>query len=164
MDDNKPPPTSPPEWVAFVVIIVLLVSAFLFLYFYIKPQLFSGSVYQPPSAPSGAVVCPTSPPPTGLTAAKVDFAKPSFDASWNPVLTTTTAGQTITGYNVYVNTAPGITKENTTKAGYTPIPQVRVLHALGASLVFGTKYFFRVATVDTCGEGDLSSEEFGIQI
>jgi len=164
MDDNKPPPTSPPEWIAFFVIIVLLVVAFLLIYFYIKPQLFSGSVYVPPSAPSGTVSCPTSLPPTGLTASQVDFSKVSFDASWNPVLVPTTTSAVILGYNVYVNTSPGITTTNTSKTGFTPIPQVRVLNAVGTPLVYGTKYYYRVATVDTCGEGTLSSEEFGITV
>jgi hypothetical protein len=164
MNSDKPPPTSPPEWIAFVVIIVLLVLAFLFIYFYIKPQLFQASAYVPPSAPSSTVICPTSPAPTGLTAMEVDFAVPSFDASWNAVLTPTTTGATILGYNIYVSTSPGITTTNTTKTGFTPIPQVRVEHCNGEDLVYGTTYYYRVDTVDTCGEGTLSTEEASITI
>lgn len=164
MESDKPPPTSPPEWIALVVIVVLLVLAFLFIYFYIKPQLFKSTSYIPPSAPSGQVICPTSVAPSGLTATEVDFATPSFDASWNAVLTPTTTGATILGYNIYVSTTPGITKTNTAKTGFTPIPQIRVEHAQGASLSYGTMYYYRVSTVDTCGEGDLSTEEASIMV
>jgi hypothetical protein len=94
----------------------------------------------------------------------VDFAVPSFDASWMAVLAPTTIGAIILGYNIYVNTTPGITTTNTTKTGFTPIPQVRVEHSQGNTLAFNTQYYFRVSTVDTCGEGTLSTEEFSITI
>lgn len=156
--------TSGSEWIGMLIVIVLAVIAILIIYLYLKPQLFKSKGYQPSGPPNFAVTCPTSDPPINLTAAVVDHALPSFDASWDPVFLTTTAGASVLGYNIYVSTSPGINSTNTKSAGFTPIPQVRVKNTGSGRLVFGTKYYFRVSTVDTCGSGALSSEEHMIQI
>ncbi len=156
--------TAPAEWVVIVVIIILVVAVILFIYFVLRPQLFSGSDFEGAKRPDATVVCPTTDPPTGLTAAVLDFAVPSFNASWDPVFTTTTIGQSVIGYNMYISTSPNITVGNTTLAGFTPVPQVKATKTGTGSLQFDETYFYRVATVDTCGPGALSAEEFEITI
>jgi hypothetical protein len=151
------------EWIGIAVIIILAVIAALLLFFWLKPQLFSGSKYEPPGPPSTKVVCPTSAAPTGLAAAINDVSKPTFDASWIPITSAFTTGQTILGYHIYVSESPNITVTNTTSA-YTPTPQVRVTKAGGSKLVYGKTYYFRVATLDTCGLGEISTEEVSITI
>lgn len=161
--EEKKSPDSRVQTIGIVVLIVLTVIVTLLLFFWLKPQLFSGSKYTPPGPPSTKVVCPTSPPPSGLVAQVNDVSKPTFDASWNPVLIAFSAGQTVLGYHIFVSTTPGITAANTTSS-YTPTPVVRVTTAAGAKLTYGTTYYFRVATLDTCGLGDISSEEVSITI
>lgn len=156
--------TTGPEWIGILVVIVLTVVAILVIYLYLKPKLFRSSGYQTATPPNFKVTCPTSQPPVGLTAIIGDHATPSFDASWTPVLVPTTSGSVILGYNVYVSTSPNVTKDNTGMAGYTPIPQVRVKTTSNGAIAYGKTYYFRVSTVDTCGEGALSGQEFSITV
>ena len=160
---KQKPKTEGTELIGIAVLIIAIVIVTLVLFFFLKPKLFSGSKYVPHGTPSTNIVCPTSSAPSGLIADVNDVSKPSFDASWNPVLIAFSAGQTVIGYHIYVSTTPGITKANTTSA-YTPITQVKVENAGGSKLEFGKTYYFRVATLDTCGLGDISSEEATITI
>jgi len=156
--------TTVPEWIGIAVVIVFAIVAFVIIYYILRPRLFSGSQYEGAQPPSQGVSCPTSLPPIGLTAEVKDFSQASFDASWIPVLNTVTTGAQIIGYNVYVNTEPNITKQNTPLAGFTPVASVRITSSGFGPLEFGTRYYYRVATVDTCGPGVISPQEFSIQI
>jgi hypothetical protein len=156
--------TSGGEWAGIAVVIILTALAIFYIIYYLKPKLFSGTKYVGPSPPSSTITCPTSLPPTGLTASIVDNARASFDASWNAVLATQTSGETVLGYNVFINTTPNISISNTKVAGFTPVPFVRALTTGSGKLAFSTTYYFRVQTVDSCGPGALSSEEFMIAI
>jgi hypothetical protein len=154
--------TTGAEWIGITVVIVLAILSIVLIYLLLRPRIRGRSTYEGPKPPTFAVECPTSVAPTGLTAFVGDVSKASFDASWNPVLVPTTLGAMIVGYNIYVSTSPGITTTNTGIAGFAPVPQVRVTNTSGGKLQFNTKYYFKVATVDTCGQGVLSSEEFEI--
>jgi hypothetical protein len=161
---KKPPVivTTGTEWIGLAVVIIAAIVVIIVIYVWLKPRIRGGSTYKPAQPPSFSVTCPTSPAPTGLTAFIGDVAKPSFDASWNPVLVPTTSGAVVVGYNVYISKTPGITTANTGLAGFTPVPQVRAINDANGKLKFNTTYYFRVATVDTCGQGALSTEEFQI--
>jgi len=167
MDTSKPPkkPTTPPEWIGVITLVILTIVVFLILWFVVKPKLFSSSsnVNVPNGLPT-STTCATSPAPTNLSATVGDFANPTFDAKWDPVLTATTPGNTVLGYNIYVSTIAGITLDNTKSAGFTASPTIRVKKSSTGPLVFGTTYHFKVQTVDTCGLGVLSTEEFTISI
>lgn len=165
MEEKKKdnPGTSGTEWIGIAAIVILVIVVTLLIFFWLKPQLFSGSKYVPPGPPSTKVICPTSQAPTGLSLQVNDVSKPTFDASWNPVSSAFTTGQTILGYYVYVSASPGITTSNTTGV-YVPITTVRVTTAGGTKLQFGNTYYVRVATMDTCGLGDVGSEEVSITI
>jgi hypothetical protein len=156
--------TTRPELIVMAIIVIAAIVTMVLIYLVLKPKLFSGSKFKGAEPPSQTVTCPTSPAPTGLTAKVVDKSKASFDASWNPVLTATTAGAVIVGYNVYVSTKPGITALNTSVAGFAPSPLIRVTTTGSGNLQFGVTYYYRVATVDTCGPGALSAEEFSIPV
>lgn len=160
-EENKTPIY---EWIGIILFIVVLAIIVYYLFYNLKPQLFSGTEFEVDGRPSNAVICPASPAPVNLTASVVDFSRPSFDASWDPVLTVTTTNDKILGYNVYVGEATGVTKTNTKIAGFTPSSQVRVTVTGNGSLEFGRIYYFKVATVSECGEGLLSDEEFAISI
>lgn len=161
---KKPPIiiTTGAEWVGIAVVILLAIAVIVVIYLVLRPRIRGGSTYESPKPPSFSVSCPTSPGPTNLTAFIGDVSKPSFDASWNPVLVPTTLGAIVVGYNIFVSTTPGITVSNTRLAGFTPIPQVRVTNDANGKLKFNTTYYFKVSTVDTCGQGILSTEEFEI--
>lgn len=154
--------TSAVEW-GGVIITIIAISVIIYIIFYLlRPRLFSGSGVVSDGRPSNAVVCPTSPAPINLQAVVNDVSKASFDASWDSVLTTTSPNQIILGYNVYISKISGITKQNTTMAGFTPVSRVRATVSSAGALEFDTIYYFRVATVDSCGEGELSTEEIAI--
>ena len=150
------------EWIGLILFVVVCVIAVYVIFWRLEPELFSGSDFNVDGRPTNVVTCPTSLAPVNLSAVVNDVSKASFDASWDPVLTTVSPNQTILGYNVYVSTTTGITKANTGIAGFTPTPGVRVTQTSNGSLDFGTIYYFRVSTVCTCGEGILSSEEVAI--
>tara|TARA_R110001632_G_scaffold200941_1_gene323649 strand:+ start:1784 stop:2272 length:489 start_codon:yes stop_codon:yes gene_type:complete len=154
--------TSLVEWIGLILFVVVCVIVVYIIFWRLEPELFSGSDFVIDGRPTNIVTCPTSLAPVNLSAIVNDVSKPSFDASWDPVLTTVTPNQTILGYNVYVSTTTGITKTNTGIAGFTPTPGVRVTSTSNGSLDFSTIYYFRVSTVDSCGNGILSSEEFAI--
>ena len=168
MDNGQKVPkkrTSGPEWLAVFILIVLTTVMVLIILFVLKPKIFEGQEPAPiPGQVPTSVICPTSPGPSNLSAVKEDFSKPSFQASWDPVLTTTTPGKEILGYNVYVNQNAGVTLANSTPAGFTVIPTLKVIKSSSGALSFGKEYFFRVQTVDECGPGDLSTEEISIAI
>jgi len=151
--------TSGGEWVGVLVVIILAITAIIVIYVVLRPRLRRSSSYEPVQPPNLAVNCPTSKAPINLAYTIEDVSKPSFDASWSPVFIPNTTGALILGYNVYVSKTPGITNKNTKLAGFTPIPQSRIIAFEEGKLKFNTTYYYRVATVDTCGEGALSSEE-----
>lgn len=154
--------TTGPEWVGIVVVIILAILAMIIVYIVLRPRIRGDSTYKIATPPSIVVTCPTSPAPTGLTAFISDVSKASFDASWNAVLIPTTSGAVVLGYNVFVSQTPGITTTNTRIAGFSPIPQVRVLNSHEGKLKFNTTYYFKVATLDTCGQSAISTQEFMI--
>jgi hypothetical protein len=155
--------TTGAEWAGIATVIILAVVAIVLIYFLLKPRIRTGSTYEGPALPTLTVSCPTSVAPVNLTAFVGDVSRPSFDASWDPVLIPTTAGSIILGYNVYVSDAPNITKSDANFAGFAPVPQVRVIKTHSIKLKFNTTYYFKVSTLDTCGEGPLSTEEFEIE-
>jgi hypothetical protein len=161
--EQQKPKTEKTELIGIAVLVIIVLIITLLFFLVLRPKLFSGSTYKPPGPASTNVICPTSSAPIGLVGEVNDISEPNFEASWNPVLIAFSTGQTVIGYHIFVSTSPGITKENTSSS-YTPIPQVRVENAAGAKLEFGKTYYFRVATLDTCGLGDVSTEEISITI
>lgn len=155
--------TTGQEWIGITVVLVLAIVVIIVIYIWLRPRIRQGSSYVPPRPPSLAVTCATSPAPSGLTADVNDVAKASFDASWTPVLVATTPGATVIGYNIFVSKTPGITLQNTKLAGFAPTASIRVTNSSEGKLDFNTIYYFKVATVDTCGQGELSTEEFQIE-
>jgi hypothetical protein len=147
------------DWVVIVIIVIAVVILIIILFVVIKPELFkptSPPVYNPLTNPLG---CPTSPPPTNVTASQTPNVKPNISLTWNAVLTPTTPGQTILGYNIYLGLSPGIAPSNT-GATYTPVAlKTMFVTSNGAPITANTTYYIRVATVDTCGSGALSSPE-----
>ena len=157
--------TTPAEWIGVVVIIILSVAVVLYILLYLRPQLFAGTTgFGPSSNLPTTETCSTSAPPGNLSATVGDFAKPSFDATWDAVFVTSTPSASILGYYIYVSPNPGITISNTARTSFTVVPQVRVVSSSGGGLSFGRTYYFKVATVDTCGTGILSNEEGQITI
>lgn len=159
-DPNAKPPkpkTLAGEWIAIAIIIVVVIILILILFLVIKPNLYKSSsapVNNPLLHPLG---CPTSPPPTNIAANQFLFTRANMALTWTAVLTTTTPGQTILGYNIYIGTSPGVTSN--IGGIYTPVALKTVyVDSSGASLVGGKTYYINVATVDTCGSGLLGTE------
>ena len=152
------------EWIGIAIVITAAIVVVILIYYLLKPRLFSGTDYKGAQPPDQGVTCPTSPAPTGLTGTVVDHSRPSFDASGGAVLTPTTGGASRIGYNVSVSETPGLSSSHTVLAGFAPSPQIRITPTGNASLQYGKIYYYRVATVDTCGPGALSTEEFSIAI
>lgn len=150
--------TSVPELVGIIVLAILATVMTLIIIFVIRPKLFSGETAVVPGIPT-TVTCPTSDPPVNLTSVVNDVSVASFQASWDPVLIPNTTGKTILGYNVYVNSTPGVTLANSGNATFTATTTVKILKYKSGSLAFGQTYYWRVQTVDECGPGDLSTEE-----
>lgn len=160
---NKETDTSGAEWVGSAAVVLIAIIAIVLIYYLLVTKSRTstqGVVYKP----SSTIVCATSVPPTNLTAVIRDISRPTFDASWTGVTSPFTTGATILGYNIFVNDTPGITAQNTTSGGFTPVAQVRVRNYGKGDLKFNTTYYYRVATVDTCGQGALSDEEFQIDL
>lgn len=163
--NSKPikPRTSVPEVIGVIVLAILTIVIVLIIIFVIRPKLFSGETNAVPGIPT-TVTCPTSQAPINLSSVVNDVSKPSFQASWNAVLTPTTAGKAILGYNVYVTDTPGITIATGGNPTFTPTTTVKITKFKGGSLEFDQTYYWRVQTVDECGPGDLSSEEKTVSI
>lgn len=144
------------EWgviAAIAIIVVLLIVA---MYLVLTPKLFGGSTAIVPTPPNlrNPAICPTSDPPTGLSANQVTPSEPSVDVSWDAVLGANTAGEKVLGYNIYLSETSGITEANKVLRIFTQVPYKRLLN-----LEPGTQYYYKVATVDSCGVGVLSTEE-----
>jgi hypothetical protein len=160
IDRNPPKPkTLPGEWVIIVLIVIFIVICIIVIYLVIVPNLFKSTsppVNNPLLNPKG---CPPSVAPVNLTATQVLFSRANIIVQWDAVLTTTTPDNTILGYNIYLSATPGITKSNTPGV-YTPVVTKTMFKtSAGANLVGGVTYYYRVATVDTCGTGEISTEE-----
>lgn len=156
MSSNQDKPrTIAGEWIVLIIIVVISIIVILVIFLVLEP-LSSQSTTEPPDDINDGLGCPTSDAPTNLIATQTDMTAPNIDLIWDPVLTTNTPGQSVIGYNVYTSNSPGVTKSVT--ASYTPIKYIRITTANGSGLLIGTQYYMRVATIDTCGEGELSIE------
>lgn len=157
---NKPvkPKTKPSEWVVLAIIFVIVIIVTLIIFLVLKPQLFQST--SPPNSdpitnPKG---CPTSPPPSNIIASQVLLTRASIDLNWTPVLTTTTPGEQILGYNIYINKSPAVTKTNSGTGIFTPVALKRLYKdGFGSNLLVGITYYINISTVDSCGNGELVS-------
>ena len=143
------------EWIGILVVFIVIALLIVVVYIFYVPDLFQGSTVEPPQPPGqGAAVCPTSDAPTNLAGIQTDFSQGTADLTWDPVLTTNTQNEVVLGYNVYLSTNPGITEQNKVLRDFTPVPATKL-----TGLQEGTEYYFKIATVDSCGTGALSTDE-----
>lgn len=143
------------EWLVILLIIVITAILIVLVYTLLVPNLFQGSGTVAPGPPGrGAPTCPTSLPPENLTGIQNDFTAPTMDVTWDPVTQTTTEGANILGYNIYISENAGITESNKLLKSFTQVPFKRL-----TGLKTDTQYFFKVSTVDSCGNGAISTEE-----
>ena len=155
----EPPPkekTSRAEWIVLIIITIIVIAIILYIFLVLRNNLFKST--SPPNTdplvnPKG---CPTSSPPTNIFAEQNLLSRTSIDITWNPVFTTTTPDEFVLGYNVYVSKSPNITESISPQ--YTQAAFKRVYKdSLGINLITGVKYYINVATVDSCGAGELNS-------
>ena len=158
-NDKPKARTTVPELVGVIILAIITIVIVLIIIFVIRPKLFSGDASSGVPGIPTVVTCPTSPAPINLQSVINDVSKPSFQASWDAVLTPTTPGKAILGYNVYVNDAPGVTVSNSGSPTFSAIPNVKIIKFRAGSLAFGKTYYWRVQTVDECGPGSISTEE-----
>lgn len=139
------------DWIFILITIIIITVVLVIIFLFVVKLLRQSSGPAAPGIPTGSG-CPPSPAPTGLTAVQAPTTLPAIDLTWNPVLTPTTAGQTILGYNIYFgNTAP-LTKSNSTKISFCVPPEQRIRSVSTGAVQKGVLYHFAVATFDTCGE------------
>lgn len=143
------------EWIVIGIIVLIVIIAIVVVYLVYVPQLFQGSSVVAPTPPNqNPTICPTSSPPVNFTAVQNDLTEPTMDVAWDAVLITNTPGEMVLGYNIYLSNNPGITDVNKQLKTFSQVPQKRL-----RGLDEATTYYFKVSTVDTCGTGELSTEE-----
>lgn len=151
--------TVPAEWFVIGAIVIVSIILIIIIFAVLRPRLFSSTSPEntdPLLNPKG---CITTLPPVGLMAGQVLTSRPNIDVSWDARTVTATPGEQILGYNIYISTNPNVTKSSASPI-YTPVIFKRIFKTGGGvAIVEDTTYYYRVSTVDTCGEGELSSEE-----
>ena len=145
--------TSAGEWTVLALIIIASVIMTLVVFYVLRPRLFSASSAEAPTSIIQGKGCPTSEGSSGIVVSQSDATKPSIDISWDPVLMTTVPNETIIGYYVYYSVRPIVSKS--ASKVYAAVPFAK----LSAGILASTKYYIRISTVDTCGEGPLSVDE-----
>ena len=166
MNNNQSPPKQKPksktvasEWIVLAIIVVISILIVIFIYAVLEPNLFKST-----SKPTSAIPtsqnknCLKSSPPKNLKATQGLLTTPSIDVTWDPVATTSPTEERLIGYNIYLSKFANIT--TTIKPIFTAVVSKRLFEeSSGEKIVAKTTYHYKVATVDTCGVGPLSSEE-----
>lgn len=147
--------TTGSQWLVIGLVVVLYIVLWIILWFVLVNQLFGGSGAEEPEGPTPG--CSPSVNPTGLVASQPNITVPSIHLEWNAVLNPQTPGEIILGYNVYSRETAGITKSNSAAVRSSTFT-IDLNTSGSGEMTSGTEVFFRVSTVDTCGEGELGSE------
>jgi hypothetical protein len=105
-------------------------------------------VAPPPTPPPITPTPPPITPPSAPFALMAGVASAQVSVSWTAP--SSTGGSAVTGYNVYMSTAPG--------AGGAKIASVTATNYTATGLTNGTTYYFEVTAVNTAGEGPASTQ------
>jgi hypothetical protein len=151
------------DWIFITVAVIIITVLLLIIFLYVAKLLHHGTGTTTPGLPV-SLGCPTSPAPTSLVATEAPTTLPAVDLAWDPVLTATTAGQTILGYNIYFGSVSPLSLANSTKLAFVVPPEQQVDTVSGVAVKKGVLYHFAVSTVDTCGESTSLSNTVSITL